>query len=88
MAATATTGKLIRSTISPFTPGAARPGGVSAENPSPGLAWRCFISEPGGPGEPQLSKGQPLKYSERLKTITSFTKDQPLPNKVMLHVFA
>ena len=34
-----------------------------------------FISEPGGPGEPQLSKGQPLKYSERLKTLKSFTKN-------------
>ena len=42
-----------------------------------------FISEPGEPGEPKLSKGQPLKYSERLKTLKSFTKDQPLPNKVI-----
>jgi hypothetical protein len=31
--------------------------------------------------KPQPSKGQPLKYSERLKTLKSFTKDQPLPNK-------
>ena len=49
-----------------------------------GMEYR-FISEPGGPGEvqPQLSKGQPRKYSERLKTLKSFTKDQPLPNKVV-----
>ena len=50
-------------------------GGISME-------YR-LISEPGGPGQPQLSKGGPLKYSERLKTLKSFTKDQPLPNKVV-----
>ena len=47
-----------------------------------GMEYR-FISEPGGPGEPQLSKGQPLKYSERLKMLKSFTMDEPLPNKVV-----
>ena len=50
-------------------------GGISME-------YR-FISELGGPGQPQLSKGVPLKYSERLKTLKSFTKEQPLPNKVV-----
>ena len=32
----------------------------------------CFISQPGGPGVPQLSKRQPLKYAERFKTLKSF----------------
>ena len=50
-------------------------GGISME-------YR-FISELGGPGQPQLSKGVPLTYSERLKTLKSFTKEQPLPNKVV-----
>ena len=42
----------------------------------------CFISQPGGPGVPQLSKRQPLKYAERFKTLKSFILEKALLNKV------
>ena len=42
-----------------------------------------FISQPGGPGEPQLSKWQPLKYVEWLKTLKSFILEKALPNKAV-----
>ena len=42
----------------------------------------CFISQPGGPGVPQLSKRQPLKYAEQFKTLKSFILGKALLNKV------
>ena len=43
----------------------------------------CFISQPGGSGEPQLSKWQPLKYVEWLQTLKSFILEKALLNKVV-----
>ena len=43
----------------------------------------CFISQPGGSGEPQLSKWQPLKYVEWLQTLKSFILEKALLNNVV-----